>query len=431
VTTSGPAEVEGAVYTAPEDSGTSRVIVPAIDGFRGLAAMAVVLCHVSVGSGAPPLGSGLLRSIFTSGYMGVDFFFVISGFVLFLPTVVAGGRFGNVRSYGLRRFARIVPTYYAALATVVLVLPLVSSAPLYLPKTTKGALSSIVLHLTFLQHSVGRLRLYEEGFGVLAVIWTLTVEVSFYVLLPIIAARYFRHPFVGFGVAVVAAQLWKVAVFHAAFAVDWLPGTASTPLLRLIHITQLPTYFAQFAAGMTAAWLFVRWRNLERPWLPWVTVTVQVAAVVGIAGWMRTAGLADLAQTAGPYDHLTTTLPVALLFAALVVATALGPRSAQLLVTNRAARRLGDVSYGIYLWHAVVVWYALSTLHFQPEGTTGAFLRLLIVTFGASYLLASASYAGIEKPAIRWARRRSRRIEAAGATPPAPGDVALTLPAPS
>ncbi len=90
----GPQEAEAAA---------GRVRVPAIDGLRGYAALTVLLIHVTYYSGRPPLDQGIIRSVLVSGYMGVDFFFVISGFVLFLPAVTNKGRLGNLRSYAERR----------------------------------------------------------------------------------------------------------------------------------------------------------------------------------------------------------------------------------------------------------------------------------------------------------------------------------------
>jgi peptidoglycan/LPS O-acetylase OafA/YrhL len=162
---------------------------------------------------------------------------------------------------------------------------------------------------------------------------------------------------------------------------------------------------------MTAAWLFVRLRSSDRRWLPWVCVAAQVAAAAFVVWSMRTAGIHDLTATAGTYDHWTATLPLALAFAVLVLATVLAPRWAQSPVANPASRALGDVSYGVYLWHTIVIGFALVTLGLSSNGTTGAFLALLAVTLAASLGLATLSLLFVERPCIRWARRCSRRIE--------------------
>ncbi|MDQ6747009.1 MAG: acyltransferase family protein, partial [Candidatus Dormibacteraeota bacterium] len=205
-----------------------------------------------------------------------------------------------------------------------------------------------------------------------------------------------------------------LSVVHASFTVGWLPATASPNVLRLILVTQFPTFLAQFAAGMTAAWLFVRWRTAERPWVPWVAVGVQAAAAVVIVWGMRSAGLRDMTATNGTYSHWTATLPIALAFAVLVLATVLAPRWAQAPVANRASRGLGDISYGIYLWHLMIIGFVVTTVGFSADRTTGAFVTLLGVTLVGSLALATLSLVFIERPCIRWARRCSRRIERPG-----------------
>jgi len=388
-----------------------RVVVPALDGFRGLAALTVVLYHVVYGAGLPALGNGSIRNVFMSGYMGVDFFFVISGFVLFLPTVLNAGRFGNVRAYAIRRAARIIPAYYMVLVAAVLLQPLLTDKGTALPWDSGSGAFSFLLHLSFLQHTVGLLRLYPEGFVVLGVVWTLTLEAMFYVALPLVSSWYFRHPFVGFAIALGASMAWKLSVMHASFSVGWLPATASPKLLRLILVIQFPTFLAQFAAGMTAAWLFVRWRNSEKSWIPPVAVAFQVAAAMVIVWGMRTGGIHDMTATAGTYDHWTGTLPVALAFAVLMLATMLAPRWAQSPVANPASRGLGDISYGVYLWHLLIIGFAITTLGFDQDSTTAAFLSLLAVTLFGSILLGTLSLVFVERPCIRWARRCSRRID--------------------
>lgn len=413
--TAGPTTTEEPPAEPVTSAATPRVIVPALDGFRGLAALTVVLYHVFSGAGLPPLGNTTLRDVLESGYVGVDFFFVISGFVLFLPTVVTGGHFGNVRAYGVRRAARIIPAYYVVLVATVVLQPLLNAERASLPWDGHTGALSFLLHLSFLQHSVGALRGYPEGFVVIGVAWTLTLEVMFYAVLPLVAAWYFRHPVVGLAIALIGSVSWKLWAVNASFSVGWLPGTASPSLRRVILLTQFPGYLAQFAAGMTAAWLFVRWRSSRHAWLPRVAVGFQVLAAATIVWGMRTAGRRDFSGHAGDYDHWTRTLPVAMAFAVLVLATVLAPRWAQSPFANPVARRLGDVSYGIYLWHTLIIGFAIVTFGYVGDGTTGAFLILLAVTLTGSLVLASLSLGLVERPCIRWGRRRSRRIEDAAA----------------
>jgi len=382
-----------------------RIRVPAADGFRAFAAISVVLYHCMYGAGLPPLGSDLLRNYLVAGFVGVDFFLVLSGFLLFLPVAAARGRFGDVRSYALRRVTRILPAYYVALVATVGLLLFLSRTKAY-GLTRHNLVLNLALHATFLQHNAGSALGLPEGFGINGAVWTLSIEALFYLLLPLVAVRFFRRPVLGLGLGLGIAAVWRLAVAHSTLHVASLPGVATAGATRLILITQFPSFAGHFALGMMAAWLFVKMRRSRFAGSPW-TVVLQVVGLSGIILSMELIGHRDLAKTAGPLDHWTTTTPLALSFAVLLLATALAPRWAQWPVTNRVARRLGDISYGIYLSHLLFVELALTALHFFPAGNLVAFLRMVGFVVTGSLLLGWASFVWVERPLTRWARRRS------------------------
>lgn len=386
-----------------------RLRVPAADGFRAFAAISVVFYHCMYGAGLPPLGSDLLRNYLVAGFVGVDFFLVLSGFLLFLPVAAARGRFGDVRSYALRRVTRILPAYYVALVATVGLLAFLSRTKAY-GLTRHNLALNLALHATFLQHNVGSALGLPEGFGINGAVWTLSIEALFYLLLPLVAVRFFRRPVIGLGVGLGVAAAWRLAVAHSTLHVASLPGVATARATRLILITQFPSFAGHFALGMMAAWLFVKMRR-SRFAGSRCTVVLQVLGLSGVILSMELIGHRDLAKTAGPLDHWTTTTPLALSFAVLLLATALAPRWAQWPVTNRVARRLGDISYGIYLSHLLFVELALTALHFFPAGNLVAFLRMVGFVATGSLLVGWASFVWVERPLTRWARRHSARRE--------------------
>ncbi|HYR61898.1 MAG TPA: acyltransferase, partial [Actinomycetota bacterium] len=361
------------------------------------------------GAGLPRLGSDIARNVLISGYMGVDFFFVLSGFLLFLP-VAARGRFPDVRSYALRRAARILPAYYIALGATLALLLFLTRGHANPALTRHDLALNVVLHTTFLQHSLGNALVLAEGLGVNGALWTLSIEVFFYMGLPLIAVRYCRRPFVGLGIALVIAALWRVGSAHLLIPTPPLAGLRAPALARLILVTQIPTYFAHFGFGMTAAWLFVRMRRSRVAGRPWL-VAVQVAALGGMIVGMELAGHRDMTGTAGALDHWSSTTPIAFGFAVLLLATALAPRWAQSPFANPVSRWLGDISYGAYLWHLLFIEFALVALHWTPAQTTGSFVRMFGFTLAGSLLAGWASFVLIERPSIAWARRRSNLRE--------------------
>lgn len=410
--------VHSEVAERPE--GGTRIRIPAADGFRGLAALAVVAYHCLYAAGLPRLHSNLVRDIVASGYIGVDFFFVLSGFLLFLPVAAAAGTFGSVKAYALRRAARILPAYYLVLVVTQLFDALLVKVPLDYPLYSGRGLESLMLHATFLQHSVGLSLGFSEGFGVNGVVWTLSIEAVFYVVLPIVALRYFRHPFLGLLAALGLAIVWRVASSHLWIPLPHLAGLTHPAFTKEILVTQFPNYLAHFAAGMTAAWIFV-WLRRERLVVPaWVCVGTQAVALSALVWLLASAGAHNIARTAGPLDNWTATTPVAFVFALLLLATALAPPWARFPVSNPVVRRFGDISYGVYLWHLIFVGFALQSLHWVPDGTNGDFLRMFAFTLVGSCVAGWLSYAFLEQPILRWARRRSRQREADAAPRPLP-----------
>ncbi len=279
-----------------------RIRVPAADGFRAFAAISVVLYHCLYGAGLPPLGSDLLRNYLVAGFVGVDFFLVLSGFLLFLPAA-ARGRFGDVRSYALRRITRILPAYYVALVATVGLLLFLSGTRAY-GLTRHNLALNLLLHATFLQHNLGAALGLPEGFGINGAVWTLSIEALFYAILPLVAVRFFRRPVIGLGLGLAIAAAWRLAVAHSTLHVASLPGVATPGATRVILITQFPSFAGHFALGMMAAWLFVRMRRSRFAGSPW-TVVLQVLGLSGIILSMELLGHRDLAKTAGPLDHWT------------------------------------------------------------------------------------------------------------------------------
>ena len=260
-------------------------VVPAVDGLRGLSALLVAIFHCWVFTDAR-LGDGNFRALIAAFGRGVDFFFVISGFVLFLPVVLRDGSFGDVRAYLVRRIARIVPAYYVSLFVQVFTVRWLTGFPL--PFTTLGGWIVIVAHLLFLQHelpaSLARAAGFwgnVMGFGVNGVVWSLSVEALFYVTLPLVAASFFRRPVRAVAIAVTASLVWRAIALNAPALVATTANTAAAPRL----LDQYPAYFGHFAFGMSAAMVYVRAMRARAWRLPPAATSVLAVALVALLAW--------------------------------------------------------------------------------------------------------------------------------------------------
>jgi peptidoglycan/LPS O-acetylase OafA/YrhL len=348
-----------------------------LDGLRGLAALGVVLLHAWMYTGANLPG----KDLELDRWMGelrvcVLLFFVLSGFLLAKPWVAAarGERPPPaLGTYAVRRAARIVPAYWLALAGTVALLHGTGHG-------REVPLDQVPKFVVFLANVFPETRNQLDP-----PMWSLHVEVSFYVALPLIglalirAGRGRRGPLAVCAALLAAGVAWTAAgVVHA-----WAPEVTWT----------LPSYLATFACGIAAAVLA---HGAQPRRLVTHAVFLAGAALVVADCWWHTRGYSVL-------NRAVRDLPAAIGFAGMVWAVALRPAG---VLGSAPMRALGTLSFGVYLWHYPVI-YWLQLHHDFPREFLPALARILPLTFG----LAAASWFLLERPILRLSHRALRRRE--------------------
>lgn len=397
--------------------------VPVLDGFRGYAILGVVTIHLLLVSRVVTqhgdvLAWGLLGNV-------IDTFFIISGFVIFLP-VAFRGELGSVRDFALGRIARIIPGYWLSIAVVIL---LVAFAPPAGAESPIHRLPEIVGDLAALQMPI---RLFDAtfplGMGVNGALWMISVIVGFYVVFPFIARPYARHPLIGLALAAAVTLGWKELVLHAPGFFAWLDHSGEpTWVNQLIATDQLPGWMFSFALGMTGASAYVALhrREAERSFQRPATVAVAVSLVAcGICAYLygERASDAAVAVLAGgsAREEIGLTMVYSVARAALMGSIILAPIWMQRPFTNAAARKFAELGYGIYLIHVVVVTYVgVRWLDLPTDGTLGAALVWFAVVIPTSMVYAELSRRFVELPAKRRILSRGARGQRAPhAAPP-------------
>lgn len=373
--------------------------VPVLDGFRGLAVLWIVLGHCwNELGGRVPLDGGILRNVFVSSYMGVDMLFIVSGFVLFLP-VVMNGTLGPHRGYALRRAARIVPAFSVALVASYAVASILGKDTL-----GPGAWLSHVLFLHAESHDVAKV-----GFGVNGALWTMSVEVLFYVALPLVASWYRRRPLLGLALAFAGAELWHrltlaLPSLVANTGISWV-GSEEAQLRMALAF---PGYLAHFAMGMTAAWVFVRMRE-QRERFASHAVVLQLGALTGALAIAYLRGWEGTRNVAGPLDHWVKTADRTFFFGVLILATALATTQMQWAWSNVVSRTLGRICYGTYLVHLPLIALLIPALGLDVRTTSNVqFAILAAVVVPLAICAGGLSYRYLEQPFRRLARRAPR-----------------------
>jgi peptidoglycan/LPS O-acetylase OafA/YrhL len=344
----------------------SRPRLHALDGLRGLAALAVVVLHVWMYTDAnfPAHGrTDLLDRAIGELRIAVVLFFVLSGFLLAQPWVA--GRSPALGRYALRRFARIAPAYWAAV---------VGSLAL-LHGTGHGReipLHDVPKFVLFLSNVFPETRNQLDP-----PMWSLHIEVSFYVVLPLIGLALLRarRPLLVCLALVAASLAWTTAGVMDA----WPPEATWT----------LPTYLGAFAAGIAAAVIPHQHKRGLSPFIFGAGAGVVLANAV----WHS--------DGTGAVGHAVGDLPAALGFAAIIWVLAARPGR---VLASPPLRALGTLSFGVYLWHMPVL-YGLQLQQRLPERFLPAMAWVLPLTFA----LAIASWYLIERPAIALSARALRR----------------------
>jgi peptidoglycan/LPS O-acetylase OafA/YrhL len=373
------------VTDAAQVGGTRRFL-PAVEGMRACAAVGVVVTHVAFQTGH---SSGVGGRLFGRFDLAVAVFFALSGYLLWRGHAAAARELGAGPSTGhyLRsRVVRIMPAYVVAVVVILSLLPdadhpsptvwlaNLSLTQLYVPLTLTGGLTQM---------------------------WSLSVEVTFYLALPILALLAGRVP--------VRARVPVIAATGiASWLWGWIPFGGAPGVNPL---TWPPAFFSWFAAGMLLAeWAYsplgpphrlARHRVLMAA----IAVTAYLVAASQLAG---PAGLVP----STPAQFAVKTAMGSLVAFALVAPLVLDrPDTSHRLLGSAPMVTLGRWSYGIFIWHLAaltMVFPVIGVFSFQ-----GHMPEVLVLTLVFGVAIAAVSYALVESPCRealrRWENRRKRQ----------------------
>jgi peptidoglycan/LPS O-acetylase OafA/YrhL len=403
-------------------SATAKPAAPryqALDPLRACAALSVIAYHVSQAC-ALAFSYGIVSSALALLKVGVTVFFVISGFVLYLPCARAirdARPLPGWRHYARRRALRILPAYWLALAVCI---------PTGLG-TIRAALA--INHGSDWWRYLSLTQAYKAStvLGGLPVAWSLCVEFAFYIVLPFLARGVARLVAAQRRIAPSTVQLACLGAMAGASLLfrSTLTANLSSPVSRsqIVAATSLAALFDWFAIGMALAVLAAEWETgatvyafvrglAQHAWLCRLTAAALFAKVVS-ARW------GDVFLPAyGLAAHMM--LGAA---AAFFVLPALRARSTSLregpvrTASRRAFVWLGTVSYGVFLWQLPILQLIHGSLvpDLRHPATGLQYAGLFSAVVVGAVLLGAASWYLIEQPLQR---RRIHKPAPAQPSPP-------------
>lgn len=375
----------------------ARRFYPQLEGMRALAAIGVLTTHVAFQTGAvrlPILGPVLGRLD-----LAVALFFALSGFLLWRPWVdhahaahVDGTDRGHpsIRRYLRHRVVRIWPAYVVVVAVVLLLLPDAQGAD------ATVWLANITLTQVFVPLSL------TAG---LTQMWSLSVEVAFYALLPVIGLALLRLR------GRRASRRIPALLALGALSLVWAWPAMALPLPAGVEpknwvFGHLPWFFAGLILAETAGAIehghASRWVERiaavgARRW--WMLATLVVAYALACTPLAGPTGLGALTNLQFATKMVLGAVCGFALLAPLVCSA--GPFR---ILTSPVMLALGRWSYGIFIWHLAVLAVVFGLFGIIPF--TGDTLLVWSITVVLTIGISAASYAFIEEPARRWLRRR-------------------------
>lgn len=360
-----------------EDTGAraqNARMIHGLDGVRGIAILWVFAFHANalLANGLQGPASGWGQSLAEKGLLGVQLFFVLSGFLLALPWMRAADQGLASPGAGLfyrKRARRILPAYWLHLVVLfAVILPLLRGS--YAILATQIGQANLALHPLLLQFIHPGT---SSSLGLNMALWSLTIEVQFYLLLPLLAPLFTGHRvLIALPMALGLSLAWKYQA--PSLLADWVylhvspdllvyfdpisgqprpfhPGTMEIFLER-----QLPGEFIAFAMGMAGANLYCRANSGGKGIDPATRRMLDLSTLILLAFSIWGLPQLEFHQILTGDAWRLVGMPLFLIACTLLVlAVAMNAPWTRSLIGNPVLANLGLISYSLYLWHEPVL----------------------------------------------------------------------------
>jgi peptidoglycan/LPS O-acetylase OafA/YrhL len=334
--------------------------IASIDGLRAIAVTAVVLYHLGI-------------SWLPGGFLGVDLFFVISGYVitrLILDSINKSGAL-DLRGFYWARLRRIYPGFlFMVFSTIIFI-------GVWAPEAIKRFLTDLPYALVGMMNwaLVARQQDYFESIGrppLLQHTWSLAVELQFYLIWPIILLTVLKY----FGKANVARVALIIAMFSGAalFIVSLQLDAANAQQVSHIYFgTDTHSLGLFLGSALAVSWIP---QNLSSNIAKRAQDVIDGIGVFGLLGLIATFLFID-ANNATSYQ---IAFPLAAIFGCLVIISLVHPASRFApLISSAPFTWVGQRSYGIYIWHWVVFQVTRPSVDLTGETWALYLARVLLV----------------------------------------------------
>lgn len=350
------------------DPKSSRGHIAVLDGFRAYAMMALMCFHFWQQSWLSGVNVPFLKNtslwqfppyeFFRSGSAMVDLLLLLSGFLLFLPYArsMCGDtvKLDSPLRFYQKRVGRIVPSVYFHMAFLMIFFIRVSDYG----GSTMNYARDVVRHLFFMQDLPFKTVIYSPFTGTL---WTLTVEVIFYLMFPFLARLFRKQPYLTFTGMLLAGE-----AYIRLYAEKQIEMGNTAP-----H-RQWPAYFGVYAVGMMAALIYEQLLHNDCSKKKWFGWTATGIAVLGLYAMIRVIWY-GYGRDGSQYWQVDNRLLLAMVSAITMVALCFSKKFLQWIFANPFTHFMATISFNLYIWHQFFSIY-LKKWHLPayPEAPAGA-----------------------------------------------------------
>lgn len=370
-----------------------------LDGFRTIFVFLVGWYHIwQQGWLSPTLYIGgrviSLDFLLRSGYIWVDGLMLLSGFLLYLPFANAKGSLQKPLTFYKNRLIRILPSY---LLCILFFFVLALAEHKYI--TSGDAVKDLLAHLTF-THILFPFSYQQTPLN--GVLWTLGVEMQFYVLFPLLGRLFRKKPVLTWG-----------AMTAIAFAYRYAASTLSD---NSLYINQLPAFLDVYANGFLAASIFSGMHRKMGKDGPDSKTKLFFTVIFVLCACLIVSILKEQAGLNG-YDRirlgqLQQRFPFTILLAVAMIAAAFSLPALRFLLGNRLMAFLSAISLQFYIWHQFLA-VRIKEWNFIPHQTDTPWMmgeyawqvKYIFICFLAAILLAGLITYLFEKPIARKLRK--------------------------
>lgn len=371
-----------------------KINIPILDGFRALAILIVLIYHLGLSTYFYPL-----QLIDAGGWMGVQLFFVLSGFLLSLDYLYAAKNRIDIPLFSefyRNRVLRIFPLYFLGLSVYIL---------LNYFKETFTNLPGLLSYFVFMQN------FYPENWPVYDSYWSLAVEVQIYLIFPMI----------GYGLYKTIKESQK------SFLILYLAMLCVAPLLYRIYFSVLHTdsmseqYYIRwiykssfsnldsFGWGIIGAVIYIFWDPTRLHLaLVWIVKIISIGIIIGLFHYSMTHRswyLIDGYFAPAIFYTLINFSWITLIVTSLLTQERLITK----IVCSNLVKFIAKISFGLYVWHGIAYYATRKLAKFlviQDRILLNGFL--LVVAMTLTVTLASLTYYFVEMPFLRL---KSKRVE--------------------